>query len=102
MALQDKFEADKPNWPIAKWATFMSLLFDDMQMQFKRDTHEIIEKLQQDLSGGGHYQEINLRKLRNQICRTSKPVNNVFGWGMNDERLCCKAPEEDELNDGGK
>lgn len=86
--MQQKFKADEEYWPRGKWSTFLDLVFKDVGIQYKFDTHEILEKLQQDLSDRGSYQYINLRKLRNQIMKQDKVINSVFGWGLNDERLC--------------
>lgn len=40
-------------------------------------------------------QWINLKELRDQILGERLNTNIVFGWGLNDERLCSRSSQSD-------
>ena len=96
-ALKDYFKADKNRWPAARWSTFSNLVFYEMKVIYGIEMESIIEKLQQDIAEKGSYNMINLRTLRNQIMGRSITENVIFGWGLNDERLCRDTEDLDPM-----
>lgn len=96
-ALKDYFKDDKNRWPAAKWSTFSNLVFKDMKVIYGIEMEGIIEKLQQDIAEKGSYNMINLRTLRNQIMGRTITENVIFGWGLNDERLCRDTEDLDPM-----
>ena len=45
LALIERFEDDRPRWPMGQWKTLINMLFSDVRLQFKNDTHEILERM---------------------------------------------------------
>ena len=87
-SLKEIFKDDKKDFPKGKWSTFIHLAFSQMNILFGNDMEGIIEKLQSDLAQAGSYNMINLKTLRNNIMGQKISASIVFGWGLNDERLC--------------
>ena len=50
-----------------------------------------LDRLQTDIAGTADKTYINLKELRDQIIGERINTNVVFGWGLNDERLCTRS-----------
>ena len=77
--------------PLAKWSTFYNFLFSELHLNFSEDLSMTLDRLQNDLAGSSDKSFINLKELRDQIIGERINTNVVFGWGLNDERLCSKS-----------
>ena len=99
MTLEEHFIDDKKYWPGASWQRFIDFLFKKVMVVYNDNTSSVLYRLEEDLKDPGRYMKINLRLLKNQIFREEKSKNVVFGWGLNDQRLC-QEPEEDSDQEG--
>lgn len=88
VVLKQLFASDIQIWPQAKWITLYNYLFSDLQLNFTENLNMTLEKLNSDLSLTDDRDYINLKELRDQIVGERINTNVVFGWGLNDERLC--------------
>ena len=85
------FSKDKYIFPLAKWSTLYDFFFNELRLHFSEALSMTLDRLQKDLAGGGANDDlnyINLKELRDQILGERMNTNIVFGWGLDDERLC--------------
>ena len=52
--------------------------------------------MKEDLAGTADLKYLNLKELRDQILGYRVNTNVVFGWGLNDERLCSRSNHSDK------
>ena len=68
-----------------------NFFFSELGLNFSDNLSMTLDRLQTDIAGTADKTYINLKELRDQIIGERINTNVVFGWGLNDERLCTRS-----------
>ena len=96
LSLKKIFAQDMYRWPLAKWLTLYNFFFRELNQNFSDGLSMTLDKLKEDLAGTADLKYLNLKELRDQILGYRVNTNVVFGWGLNDERLCSRSNHSDK------
>lgn len=86
--LEKVFTKDREMWPFIRWTSFYRFLFEQINLTFTENIGMAIDQLQVDLQSDENPNLISLKELRDLIIGERTNTSRVFGWGLQDERLC--------------
>ena len=68
------------------------MIIEKLGLDFSESLNLTLQRLQADLACANDSNYVNLKEVRDYMLGYRVNMNCVFGWGLEDERLCFKSP----------